>query len=125
MTRPWGHYESLENGEGRQVKRIAVNPGGRLSLQYHHHRSEHWVVTRGVATVTIGDNVQDLQPGAAVFIPCGEVHRLENFGDEPVEIIEVQIGSYLGEDDIVRVEDTYGRTTPETTPETAPVVHAA
>lgn len=107
--RPWGRFDSLDRGERHQVKRITVDPGGRLSLQYHHHRSEHWIVVAGTARVTVGEDVMALQPGEQVFIPQGAVHRLENMGSEPVEIIEVQLGSYLGEDDIVRVEDVYGR----------------
>ncbi|MEM7424576.1 MAG: mannose-1-phosphate guanylyltransferase/mannose-6-phosphate isomerase [Pseudomonadota bacterium] len=107
--RPWGRFDSIDRGEHHQVKRIRVHPGGRLSLQYHHHRSEHWVVVSGTAQVTVGDNVMALGPCEQVFIPQGEVHRLENLGSEPVEIIEVQYGDYLGEDDIVRVEDVYGR----------------
>ncbi len=109
VSRPWGDYESLEQDDGFQVKRIRVVPGGQLSLQYHHHRCEHWVVTRGAATVTVDDKVHVYHPGESVFVPKGAVHRLENFTAEPVEIIEVQIGDYLGEDDIVRVEDVYGR----------------
>ena len=109
-TRPWGSYYVLDRGDGFQVKRITVNPGGRLSLQYHHHRAEHWTVVGGVARVTIDDAVQTLAAGEHAFIPLGAVHRLENLGIEPVHLIEVQSGSYLGEDDIVRVEDVYGRT---------------
>lgn len=111
-NRPWGRFESLDRGPTHQVKRITVNPGGRLSLQYHFHRSEHWVVVSGVATVTVDDDVQELSACQQIFIPQGAVHRLENFTEEPVEIIEVQYGTYLGEDDIVRVEDVYDR--PET-----------
>ncbi|MEM7289434.1 MAG: cupin domain-containing protein, partial [Pseudomonadota bacterium] len=113
-TRPWGKFESLDRSDSHQVKRITVNPGGRLSLQYHFHRSEHWVVVKGTATVTVDDDVQTLGPCQQVFIPQGAVHRLENFTDEPVEIIEVQYGGYLGEDDIVRVEDVYERPETET-----------
>ena len=108
-TRPWGRFDSVDRGEMHQVKRITVTPGGRLSLQYHHHRAEHWVVVKGTATVTVDDRVMNLKPCEQVFIPQGAVHRLENLTDEPVEIVEVQFGSYLGEDDIVRVEDVYGR----------------
>lgn len=107
--RPWGRFDSLDRGEGHQVKRIMVKPAGQLSLQYHYHRAEHWIVVAGQATVTVGDNVQVLGPGQNIYIPQGAVHRLENFTDKPVELIEVQLGSYLGEDDIVRVEDIYGR----------------
>jgi len=108
-TRPWGRFESLDRGETHQVKRITVKPGGQLSLQYHFHRSEHWVVVSGIATVTVDEDVQQLGPCQQVFIPQGAIHRLENFTDETVEIIEVQYGTYLGEDDIVRVEDIYDR----------------
>lgn len=108
-TRPWGEFCSLKVGDGYQTKSIKVKPGGQLSLQYHHHRAEHWIVTAGTATVTIGKKVKELRQGDSVFIPCGEMHRLENFTSSDVEIIEVQIGDYLGEDDIVRVEDIYTR----------------
>jgi len=91
------------------VKRIRVDAGGRLSLQYHHYRAEHWIVVKGTATVTVGEAVKELNPSEQIYIPQGAVHRLENFTTKPVEIIEVQYGSYLGEDDIVRVEDVYGR----------------
>lgn len=107
--RPWGRFDSLDTGDNHQVKRIKVKPGGQLSLQYHHHRAEHWVVVAGTARVTLDDRVMDLKPCEQIFIPQGAVHRLENVTDEPVEIIEVQYGSYLGEDDIVRLEDVYGR----------------
>ncbi|RXF70949.1 mannose-1-phosphate guanylyltransferase/mannose-6-phosphate isomerase [Hansschlegelia zhihuaiae] len=109
VQRPWGWYESLEAGEGFQVKRIFVEPGGRLSLQTHRFRAEHWVVVRGAAHVTVGSEVRVLRPGEHAHIPLGEVHRLENFGNSPIELIEVQNGTYLGEDDIVRLEDVYRR----------------
>ena len=112
-NRPWGRFDSLDKGETHQVKRIEVKPGGQLSLQYHFHRSEHWIVVKGVATVTVDEEVTQLIPGQQVFIPQGAVHRLENFTDEPVEIIEVQYGTYFGEDDIVRVEDVYNRSATE------------
>ena len=112
-NRPWGRFDSLDKGETHQVKNIKVNPGGQLSLQYHFHRSEHWIVVKGVATVTVNDEVSQLIPGQQVFIPQGAVHRLENFTDEPVELIEVQYGTYFGEDDIVRVEDIYNRSATE------------
>src|SRR5699024_4475495 len=96
-----------------QVKRITVKPGGRLSLQMHHHRAEHWVVVSGTARVTRGDKVFLLGENESTFIPIGTRHRLENPGKQPLELIEVQSGSYLGEDDIVRFEDVYGRGTPE------------
>ncbi len=107
--RPWGRFDSLDVGDSHQVKRIKVHPGGQLSLQYHHHRAEHWIVVAGTARVTLDDQVMDLKPCEQIFIPRGAVHRLENLTDKPVEIIEVQYGSYLGEDDIVRLEDVYGR----------------
>lgn len=109
IHRPWGWFESLERGEGYQVKRIVVHPGGRLSLQTHRFRAEHWVVVRGEPQVTVGASVLRLRPGEHAHIPVGEVHRLENFGNVPVELIEVQNGSYLGEDDIVRLDDVYQR----------------
>lgn len=109
VYRPWGFYESIQNGERYQVKLLSVDPGASLSLQYHHKRAEHWVVVSGKARVTIGDKVSDLEANESVYIAIGETHRLENPFDEPVQIIEVQTGSYLGEDDIVRLEDVYGR----------------
>lgn len=109
VYRPWGNYDSLEAGERFQVKRIVVNPGATLSLQMHHHRAEHWVVVRGTAEVTNGERTFLLGENESTFIPLGHVHRLANPGKVPLEIIEVQSGSYLGEDDIVRFEDTYGR----------------
>jgi mannose-6-phosphate isomerase-like protein (cupin superfamily) len=108
-TRPWGSFHILDEGQGFKVKRIAVNPGGRLSLQSHKQRGEHWTVVTGTATVTVGDRVVDLVRAESIDIPKGEKHRLENFGTEPIEIIEVQFGDYLGEDDIVRYEDIYKR----------------
>ena len=107
--RPWGYYDSIDKGERFQVKRIVVNPGGTLSLQKHHHRAEHWVVVRGTAEVTIGSEVRDVHENESVYIPIGAVHRLANRGKIPLELIEVQTGSYLGEDDIVRIEDVYNR----------------
>lgn len=107
--RPWGDYRSLDMGPRHQVKRIVVKPGGRLSLQRHFHRSEHWVVVRGTARVTVGDAVKVLHENESVYIPIGAVHRMENPGRIDLEIIEVQTGSYLGEDDIVRIEDVYNR----------------
>jgi mannose-1-phosphate guanylyltransferase/mannose-6-phosphate isomerase len=109
VHRPWGNYQSLDSAERYQVKRIVVKKGGRLSLQYHHHRAEHWIVVRGTATVTIGDRVTTLHENQSVYIPMGATHRLENHGKIDLELIEVQTGSYLGEDDIVRVEDVYRR----------------
>jgi mannose-1-phosphate guanylyltransferase/mannose-6-phosphate isomerase len=110
VHRPWGNYQSLDRGERYQVKRIVVNPGGRLSLQKHKFRAEHWVVVRGTALVTIGEEKKTLQENESVYVPLGAVHRLENPGRTPLELIEVQSGSYLGEDDIVRLEDVYQRT---------------
>jgi mannose-1-phosphate guanylyltransferase/mannose-6-phosphate isomerase len=110
VFRPWGSYTILEEGPGFKVKRVTVNPGGRLSLQLHHKRSEHWVVIAGTARVTRGEEVFDLQVGHSTAIPVETKHRLENPGRETVHIIEVQTGPYLGEDDIVRFKDDYGRT---------------
>jgi mannose-1-phosphate guanylyltransferase / mannose-6-phosphate isomerase len=109
VHRPWGWYDSIDQGERFQVKRIQVKPGARLSLQMHHHRAEHWIVVSGTAEVTVGDKVLLLSENQSTYIPLGTVHRLANPGKLPLEIIEVQSGSYLGEDDIVRFEDTYGR----------------
>jgi len=109
VHRPWGWYDSVDNGERFQVKRIVVRPGATLSLQMHHHRAEHWVVVCGTARVTRGDEVILLGENESTYIPLGVKHRLENPGQIPLEIIEVQSGSYLGEDDIVRFEDNYGR----------------
>ncbi|MEI8265160.1 MAG: cupin domain-containing protein, partial [Betaproteobacteria bacterium] len=110
VHRPWGWYDSVDAGERFQVKRIGVKPGAALSLQKHHHRAEHWIVVRGTAEVTCGDNKLLLTENQSTYIPLGEVHRLANPGKVWLEIIEVQSGSYLGEDDIVRFEDVYGRT---------------
>jgi mannose-1-phosphate guanylyltransferase len=107
--RPWGGYTSIFNGDRFQVKRIFVTPGKKLSLQKHHHRSEHWIVVKGTAEVTIGENVQMLRENESVYIPLGEVHRLANPGKILLELIEVQTGSYLGEDDIIRIVDEFGR----------------
>jgi mannose-1-phosphate guanylyltransferase/mannose-6-phosphate isomerase len=108
--RPWGGYSSVLVGERFQVKRLFVKPGKQLSLQKHHHRSEHWIVVRGTAEVQIGENKQMLRENQSVYIPQGEVHRLANPGKILLELVEVQTGSYLGEDDIIRLEDTFGRT---------------
>jgi mannose-1-phosphate guanylyltransferase / mannose-6-phosphate isomerase len=110
VHRPWGWYDSVDAGARFQVKRIMVNPGATLSLQMHHHRAEHWIVVQGTAEVTCGDRKMILTENQSTYIPLGETHRLANPGKLPLEIIEVQSGSYLGEDDIVRFEDTYGRT---------------
>lgn len=109
VYRPWGHYQSVDDGERHQTKRIVVKPGGKLSVQKHHHRAEHWVVVKGTALVTRGDETRLLTENESTFIPLGIVHCLENPGVIPLEIIEVQSGSYLGEDDIVRFDDVYGR----------------
>lgn len=109
VRRPWGCYDSIDHGDRFQVKRIVVEPGASLSLQMHYHRAEHWVVVRGTARVTCGENVSILSENQSTYIPIGTLHRLENPGKTPLEIIEVQSGAYLGEDDIVRFEDNYGR----------------
>ncbi|SDB83454.1 mannose-1-phosphate guanylyltransferase/mannose-6-phosphate isomerase [Paraburkholderia lycopersici] len=109
VQRPWGFYDSIDQGERFQVKRIVVTPGARLSLQLHHHRAEHWTVVRGTALVTRGEESFLLTENESTYIPLGVRHRLENPGKVPLEIIEVQSGAYLGEDDIVRIDDTYGR----------------
>lgn len=109
VARPWGWYDSVDEGERFKVKRIQVKPGASLSLQMHHHRAEHWIVVKGTAEITNGDKVTILTENQSTYIPQGETHRLANPGKTPLEIIEVQSGSYLGEDDIVRFEDNYGR----------------
>lgn len=109
VARPWGWYDSVDEGERFKVKRIQVKPGASLSLQMHHHRAEHWIVVKGTAEITNGDQVIILTENQSTYIPQGQTHRLANPGKTPLEIIEVQSGSYLGEDDIVRFEDTYGR----------------
>ena len=109
VYRPWGYFDSIDNGNGFQVKRISVNPGAKLSLQKHEKRSEHWVVVKGIASITCGENKFQLKENQSTYIPKGEIHRLENCEDEALEIIEIQTGSYLGEDDIIRLEDDYKR----------------
>jgi mannose-1-phosphate guanylyltransferase/mannose-6-phosphate isomerase len=109
VHRPWGTYQTTDSGDRFQTKRIVVKPGEKLSLQLHHHRSEHWIVVSGTARVTVGEQVILLQENQSTYIPAGTTHRLENPGKIPLHLIEVQCGSYLGEDDIVRLEDTYGR----------------
>uniref|UniRef100_Q3AT84 mannose-1-phosphate guanylyltransferase n=1 Tax=Chlorobium chlorochromatii (strain CaD3) TaxID=340177 RepID=Q3AT84_CHLCH len=109
VYRPWGTYETVDFADRFKVKRITVKPGAALSLQKHHHRAEHWIVVKGTAHVTLEDKVVVLQENQSTYIPVGAFHRLENHGNEPLELIEVQSGSYLGEDDIVRVDDRYGR----------------
>ena len=109
VFRPWGSYDGVDQGENFQVKRLIVNPGAVLSLQMHHHRAEHWVVVKGKARITRGEDIFDLEVNESTYIPIGEKHRIANPFDEPAHIIEVQSGNYLGEDDIVRFEDNYGR----------------
>ena len=109
VYRPWGSYDGIDSGERFQVKRIIVKPGASLSLQMHHHRAEHWIVVKGTARVTCGEKVFLLGENESTYIPLGSKHRLENPGKQALELIEVQSGGYLGEDDIVRFEDVYGR----------------
>jgi mannose-1-phosphate guanylyltransferase/mannose-6-phosphate isomerase len=109
VHRPWGYYEGVDAGPGFQVKRLMVKPGQKISLQMHHRRAEHWVVVAGKARVTRGEEVFDLERNQSTYIPVGMKHRLENAGAEPLLIVEVQSGDYLGEDDIVRFEDSYNR----------------
>lgn len=109
VYRPWGKYDSIDNGERYQVKRITVKPGAKLSVQMHHHRAEHWIVVSGTAQVTKGEETFLLSENESTYLPVGVVHALENPGKVELELIEVQSGSYLGEDDIVRFEDLYGR----------------
>ena len=109
VHRPWGNYQSLDRGERYQVKRITVKPGGILSLQKHYHRAEHWVVVRGTAEVTRNDETIIVHETESIYLPIGCVHRMANPGKIPLELIEVQVGSYLGEDDIIRIEDIYQR----------------
>lgn len=116
VYRPWGNYDSVDNGTRHQVKRITVKPGAQLSLQMHHHRAEHWIVVSGTAQVTCDDKVFLLTENQSTYIPIASVHRLSNPGKIPLEIIEVQSGGYLGEDDIERLEDVYGRTPKATVP---------
>jgi mannose-1-phosphate guanylyltransferase/mannose-6-phosphate isomerase len=119
VYRPWGYYETIAGGDRFQVKRIMVKPGHKLSLQMHHHRAEHWVVVRGTARVTCGEREFLCTEDQSTYIPLGTTHRLENPGMVPLELIEVQSGAYLGEDDIVRFDDVYGRT-PESAAQEAP-----
>ena len=109
IYRPWGYYQGVDMGARYQVKRIVVKPGARLSLQKHFHRAEHWVVVKGTAEVTVGSDVKIVHENESIYIPIGSIHRMGNPGKIPLELIEVQVGSYLGEDDIQRIEDTYGR----------------
>ena len=108
-NRPWGSFIILDEGKEFKVKKISVKSGQKLSLQYHNHRTEHWTVVQGKATVTLGDNTFKLDIDESIYIPIKEKHSLANEGDMLLEIIEVQLGSYLGEDDIIRLEDRYGR----------------
>ena len=109
VYRPWGVYDCIDNGHRYQVKRITVKPGAKLSVQMHHHRAEHWIVVSGTAKVTNGDKTYLVTENQSTYIPIGQIHALENPGVIPLELIEVQSGSYLGENDIVRFEDKYGR----------------
>ena len=109
VYRPWGYYQSIDSGERHQVKRIVVKPGHKLSLQKHYHRAEHWIVVRGSAEVTRNQDVMMVHENESIYLPIGSVHRLVNPGKIDLELIEVQTGSYLGEDDIVRIEDVYHR----------------
>ena len=109
VHRPWGSFQTIDSGDCFQVKRLSVKPGARLSLQRHAHRAEHWVVVNGTARVTRGEETLTLVENESTFIPLGVVHRLENPGPGPLNLIEVQSGGYLGEDDIVRLDDNYGR----------------
>jgi len=108
-TRPWGRWTVLGEGDGYKVKRLEVNPGHRLSLQFHHRRSEHWIVVSGTAKVVIGERIEYVKAQESTFVPAGTSHRIENPGPLPLIIIEIQSGPYLGEDDIVRLHDDYGR----------------
>jgi len=109
VYRPWGFYQCIDAGDSFQAKRLTINPGGILSLQKHQHRAEHWVVVDGTAHITRGEESFELHKNESIFVPQGTVHRLENKGDDPLLLIEVQSGDYLGEDDIERLEDIYGR----------------
>jgi mannose-1-phosphate guanylyltransferase/mannose-6-phosphate isomerase len=112
VARPWGTYTTLQEGPNFKIKRIEVKPGASLSLQMHHHRSEHWVVVSGTGKVTVDDKVVLLAPNESTYVPVGAKHRLENPGRVPLTLIEVQCGDYVGEDDIVRFDDIYGRASP-------------
>ena len=109
IYRPWGYYQDVDLAERYRVKRIVVKPGNKLSLQKHFHRSEHWVVVHGTAEVTLGSDMRSVHENESIYVPIGSEHRLFNPGKIPLELIEVQVGSYLGEDDIVRLDDVYGR----------------
>jgi mannose-6-phosphate isomerase-like protein (cupin superfamily) len=122
VARPWGGYETIEEGAGYKVKRIIVEPGGRLSLQKHHQRAESWIVVSGTPRVIVSGKARRARPRDAVHVPRGAWHRIENHGRERVVLIEVQHGPYLGEDDIVRRQDDYGRADAPATPSTKPAV---
>jgi mannose-1-phosphate guanylyltransferase/mannose-6-phosphate isomerase len=109
IYRPWGYYQDVDLASRYRVKRIVVKPGSKLSLQKHFHRSEHWVMVQGTAEVTVNNEVRTVHENESVYIPIGSIHRLANPGKIPLELVEVQVGSYLGEDDIVRFDDVYGR----------------
>jgi mannose-1-phosphate guanylyltransferase / mannose-6-phosphate isomerase len=109
IYRPWGYYQSVDTGTRYQVKRIVVKPGATLSLQKHFHRAEHWVVVRGTAEVTVNAEVSTVHENESIYVPIGSTHRLANPGKIALELIEVQVGSYLGEDDIIRLDDVYAR----------------
>jgi mannose-1-phosphate guanylyltransferase/mannose-6-phosphate isomerase len=109
VYRPWGSYDSIDSGDRFQVKRLSLKPGGILSLQMHHHRAEHWIVVQGTARVTCGDKTFLLSENESTYVPIGATHRIENPGKVALHIVEVRSGTYLGEDDIVRYEDSYGR----------------
>ena len=109
VYRPWGSYERIDQGDKFQVKRIVVRPGASLSLQMHHHRAEHWIVVQGAAEVTLDGKTSLVHENESIYLPIGSVHRLANPGKIDLELVEVQTGSYLGEDDIVRIEDVYNR----------------
>ena len=109
VYRPWGYYDSIDVGNGFQAKRISVKPGAKISLQKHRHRAEHWVVVSGVAIITCGEKTFKLEKNQSTYIPKGEIHRLENQENTDLEIIEIQTGEYLGEDDIIRLDDEYQR----------------
>ena len=111
VHRPWGNYQVLDAGEGFQVKRLTIKPGAAISLQKHEHRAEHWVIVKGTATVTRGDERMVLSENHSTYVPKGITHRIENAGDDDLHIVEVESGTYLGEDDIVRLEDRYDRPT--------------
>jgi mannose-6-phosphate isomerase-like protein (cupin superfamily) len=125
MYRPWGFYETLHLGDRHHVKRIVVKPKGCLSLQRHYHRCEHWVVVKGTARVTRYDEIHEVTENGSIYLPLGACHRLENPGRIPLELIEVQTGSYLGEDDIERFDDVYGRSSPAPEPASVPSLVSA